>query len=340
MTCLGMGKPLVSIIMPFRNAAVFLEACVQSVVDQSLTSWELLAVNDRSDDDGPAIIKGFQGTYSNIQLIESEGTGIIDALKTGYAHSSGRLITRMDADDLMAPNKLEVMSEQLLDAGKGHLATGLVKYFAADGVKDGYRRYEQWLNRLANKGANFSELYKECVIPSPCFMLYREDLNRCGAFNENRYPEDYDLAFRFYENGLQCLPATKVLHHWRDYSSRTSRTDEHYADNRFLNLKLHYFLKLHRDATRPLVVWGAGTKGKSTIKQLQAKDQSVHWVCDNDKKIGKDIYGIRMESYETLKAIPHPQIIVTVANEADQLQVQEFLDNLNSKPMEDHFFFC
>jgi len=56
---------------------------------------------------------------------------------------------------------------------------------------------------LTAKGNNFQEIYKECVIPSPCWMIYRTDMDKCQAFLPNRYPEDYDLCFRFYENGMR-----------------------------------------------------------------------------------------------------------------------------------------
>ena len=45
-----MNKPLISILMPYKNTAGFLEACVNSIVDQHYPNWELLAVNDHSTD--------------------------------------------------------------------------------------------------------------------------------------------------------------------------------------------------------------------------------------------------------------------------------------------------
>ena len=52
-------------------------------------------------------------------------------------------------------------------------------------------------------------------------------------FYPNDYPEDYDLAFRFYEVGLKPISCNTILHHWRDYATRTSRTHKHYADHTF-----------------------------------------------------------------------------------------------------------
>ena len=246
----------------------------------------------------------------------------------------------MDSDDIMAKNKLNVMVHQLEIFGRNHVAIGLVKYFSAEGISDGYARYEAWLNGLTKLGTNYSEIYKECVIASPCWMLHRQDLITCGAFDPNLYPEDYDLTFRFYEHGYTCIPNNELLHYWRDYSTRTSRTHEHYAQNYFLDIKLRYFLKLDYKHKRPLTVWGAGFKGKKIAKALVEKGIEFYWICDNPKKIGKDIYGKILLPFEELKQLTHTQTIVTVANAEQQKEITTYFEALNMRPMHDYFFFC
>ena len=86
---------------------------------------------------------------------------------------------------------------------------------------------------------------------------------------------------------MRCIPTTSVLHYWRDYSTRASRTDDHYAENHFLELKIDYFLELNYDTSRPLTIWGAGQKGKKVAKLLKQKGINFIWICDNPKKIGK-----------------------------------------------------
>ncbi|WP_338039388.1 hypothetical protein [Maribacter litopenaei] len=94
----------------------------------------------------------------------------------------------MDSDDIMAPNRLQVMTDSLLQHGKGNIAVGQVQYFSHRGISNGYERYEKWLNGLTKLGTNFNEIYKECVIPSPCWMVYRADFEACDGFNPHRYP--------------------------------------------------------------------------------------------------------------------------------------------------------
>jgi len=329
-----------SILLPVRNAEKFLSDCLESILNQTETDWELIAIDDHSTDTSWQILQDFAKKDNRIRVLQNTGHGIIDALRLAYENSSGEFITRMDSDDRMLPEKLAILKNQLIQNGVGYLATGMVQYFSADGLGDGYRKYQDWLNGLTAKGNNFQEIYKECVIPSPCWMLHRVDMDTCQAFLPNRYPEDYDLCFRFYENGLKVIPNDQILHQWRDYPNRTSRTDKNYSDNRFLDLKVHYFLKLDQDEKRPLVLWGAGKKGKLIARQLIAAKIDFHWVCNNEKKIGKDIYGQLLLPFNVLQKWAQPQIIISVAGVAPQAEILNYLQNKKLKAAKDYYFFC
>ncbi|MGB5553493.1 MAG: glycosyltransferase [Flavobacteriaceae bacterium] len=335
-----MNNPLVSILIPFKNTEGFLPDCLDSIRSQTYENWEVLAINDHSTDQSNALVQQYAVNDPRIKAMPNEGEGIIHALRTAFKHSHGQMITRMDSDDIMTADKLRTMVASLIKHGKKHLAVGQVKYFSARGISNGYERYEQWLNQLTAKGSNYSEIYKECVIPSPCWMAYRDDLDECEGFLPDRYPEDYDLTFRFYKNGLKCIPCNQVLHYWRDYDTRTSRVSEHYAQNYFLEIKLHYFLELNQDNDRPLTIWGAGAKGKEIAKGLLNRNIDFYWLCDNPKKIGKEIYGKKMLHFAHLEKLHNPQSIITVANEEAQQTIRKYFYALGQTHMVDYYFFC
>jgi len=243
----------------------------------------------------------------------------------------------MDADDIMTTDKLEVMVQSLSDK-KEQIAVGLVKYFADDGqLGDGYRKYQDWLNELTSTGNNFTEIYKECVIPSPCWMMHRTDFEAIGGFDSGRYPEDYNLAFRMYAAGYKVMPCDKVIHHWRDYATRASRTDDNYADNRFLDIKVYYFLKLDYRSDQILILWGAGKKGKLIARKLIDRNIPFRWICDNPNKIGRDIYGVVLEGTDYLNIINSAQIIGAVAGD-DGKEIKSQIAQANSELKA--FWFC
>ena len=333
-------QPTVSILMPVKNTTQFLVDCLDSIVKQTDTDWELIAIDDQSTDLSDSILTDYASKYPNIKVFKNIGNGIIEALRLAYAKSSGALITRMDSDDIMSLNKIEVLKSNLLLRGSGHIALGKVKYFSEGTLGEGFKNYELWLNSLIDKGTNFKGIYKECVIPSPCWMVFREDLDKVGAFTPDDYPEDYDLAFRFYQEKLKPIACNQTLHYWRDYSTRTSRTHEHYADQTFLDIKTKYFLMLNYNSNKNLVIWGAGDKGKTLAKKLLSLKIEFYWICDNPKKIGKHIYDQKMLPFTSLETIENSQSIVTVANKKAQVEIESYFDQRKFIANKDYFFFC
>jgi len=330
----------ISILLPVFNAEKYLSNCLNSILQQTEMDWELLAVNDFSTDHSKQILDNFAKKDSRIQVLQNVEKGIIPALRLAFQNSKGQFITRMDADDEMPAQKLMTLKSMLLEKGKGMVATGCVQYFSETTLGNGYLKYEKWLNDLTIQNNNFSEIYKECVIASPCWMIYREDLIRCGAFEADIYPEDYDLVFRFYENQLKVLGSNEVLHRWRDHSNRSSRTMKQYANNQYFALKLPYFLKLDYDRKRPLVLWGAGKKGKHLARMLQENEVSFHWVCDNEKKWGIELFGTKMTSFLAIKNLENPQLIVAVASPDGQREILDFLEKETNLKRKQIFWFA
>lgn len=331
---------MISILMPVKNAEPFLAECLESIQGQTCEDWELLAVDDSSVDASSTVLEAFARKDQRIKSFKNHGKGIIAALRQAYHASTGILITRMDADDRMPPQKLSILRKQLEALGPGNLTTGKVEYFSSQALGDGYRRYQDWLNKLVDSNSHYENIYKECVIPSPCWMVFREDLDRCQAFKPDRYPEDYDLCFRFYQAGLKVNGIDKTLHFWRDHPARTSRNDPTYADIHYFPLKMDYFLQTDHQAERPLVLWGAGRKGKQLAKLLNHRDIPFHWVTDNPKKIGHIIYDSLIVSSAEIEALTHPQVLIAIAIPQAQDDILSYLERQNSKPGKDHFLFC
>ena len=327
--------------MSVRDTEQYLPACLDSIVAQTYANWELVAVNNDSSDRSKEILTEYSQKDSRIRVYDTDRIGLIPALQTSYRHSREELVTRMDSDDIMPPDKLEVMHRTWQQHGKGIVVAGGTKYFM-DGreVGDGFRRYERWLNQIAKDQTYYEEVYRECVIPSQCWLVHRDDFEAAGGFRSEMYPEDYDLCFRFYQQKLHVVGIDKVLNYCRDRPDRTSRNDDNYQDNRFFDLKIRYFYELDRDFSRPLVLWGAGRKGKDLAKMLLKQENHFHWMCNNPRKIGKEIYGIYLESTEMVMKLDRPQILIVVTSPSALPEIREQLDAWGKQPMRDFWFFA
>ncbi len=333
-------QPLVSIIMAVKDTAIYLPDCLDSILAQTYTNWELIAVNDHSSDGSDRILQEYAAKDLRIRFFNSEGFKLIPTLQTGYKHVRGTLINRMDSDDKMPDYKLQVMVDEWHKYGKGHVIAGGTEHFVDEGeVGDGFIKYEQWLNEVARTSTHYEEIYRECVIPSHCWLIHKEDFDAAGAFDPIVYPEDYDLCFRLYRLGLKVIGINVILHHWRDRSNRISRTWDEYKDNRYFDLKLRFFYELDRDRERPLVLWGAGRNGKDMAKLLQSYDDTFHWVSDNEKKIGKDIYDVTIQHQNDIQDIENPQIMVVVNSPHDKKVIKQLLLDWKKEPIADFWFF-
>jgi len=333
-------NPLVSIVMAVKDTAPYLRDCLDSIVKQTYQNWELIAVNDHSSDETPQILQEYATKDPRVRYFDSDQPRLIPTLQVAYKHVRGELLNRMDSDDKMPLDKIEVLVREWQKHGKGHVIAGGTEHFVDEGeVGDGFLKYERWLNEVARNNLHYQEIYRECVIPSHCWMVHKDDFDAVDAFDPVIYPEDYDLCFRFYRHGLKVIGIDKILHFWRDRSSRISRTWDEYKDNRYYNLKLRFFFELDRDCQRPLVVWGAGRNGKDLIKGILEYDSSVQWVCDNENKIGKDIYNIRMRHFNDIPEMERPQILIAVASPDAKIEIENQLKMWSKKPVADYWFF-
>jgi glycosyltransferase involved in cell wall biosynthesis len=328
----------VSILMPVRNAEPFLASCLESIRSQSWQDWELLAVDDHSTDASWAILHSFARRDLRIQPLKNPGKGIIPALRHAFFFARGELVTRMDADDRMAAHKLATMANSLLQKGRGYVVAGQVAYFSDQELGEGYRKYAAWLNEVVADNSWQSNLYRECVLPSPCWMTFREDLAWSGAFEGCRYPEDYDLCFRMLSAGLRFAGIPKVLHFWRDHQDRSSRIQEVYRENSFFELKVDWFLRVDRDFSRPLCLWGAGKRGKEVARLLLERGAIFQWITDNPKKQGKKIYRVPVEAFRRVKGIQQAQWCLVISRDDEREQVRNRLTQMGVLPS-DQFSF-
>lgn len=102
------GLPLVSVIMPAYNSAAFITESIQSVLQQSHQNWELLIIDDASQDTTVSVIEKFQASEPRIKLFQNKtnkGAGV--SRNKGIEVAQGSFIAFLDADDLWLPKKLE-----------------------------------------------------------------------------------------------------------------------------------------------------------------------------------------------------------------------------------------
>jgi glycosyltransferase involved in cell wall biosynthesis len=204
---------LISIVFPVYNGGRFLATAIQSLLAQTFTDFEIIAVNDGSTDDSERILDRAAATDPRIRVLSRPNTGIVGALNDGIAMARGDLISRMDADDISLPQRLEKQVAYLADhsecvaVGTDVLYTDpegapLVRHYPAED-HDGI--VEQLLN--GNGGA----------LIHPTITVRRRLLEEVGGYRARyQWIEDFDLYLRLSEKGrLANLPEVHL--HYRQH---------------------------------------------------------------------------------------------------------------------------
>lgn len=314
----------VSLIMPFYQAGSYIRQALLSLMEQSLSDWELIAIDDGSSDEGRSIVEELAADDPRIRLFINAKKGILPALQLGLKRAQGTYIGRFDADDLLPPDRLKLMVNLLEGAAPKTIVTGLVQYFSDLPISPGYVRYQDWINELNLNGQSWEDLYRECVIASPNWLMRRAELERIKGFDDLEYPEDYDWCFRCYQNqfDVQCLSSTTLL--WREHPKRTSRHSENYQQQAFFSLKIKRFLELERFTD--LVLWGTGRKARLTAALLREANVTFRWMDLEPHRYPKGIQGIAIEDYRQLTAHPDLKLLIGVyPNPAQRQDLEAFL---------------
>src|SRR5690606_36431267 len=106
-------EPKISVIMAAYNAEHFIRSAIDSVLKQEWLNWELIVVNDGSNDGTANILDSYSDP--RIKVIHQTNSGVSKARNRAWDEASGDLIAFLDADDLLTPRILAARAELLLN---------------------------------------------------------------------------------------------------------------------------------------------------------------------------------------------------------------------------------
>ena len=302
--------PVVSVVLPCLNAEATVGEAIESICAQTMRTWELLVFDDGSTDRSASIVRSLGATNRRIRLIRSDHVGIVKALQRGCRKAQGRYIARMDADDVALPTRLAKQAALLETDPRIALCGTLVEMWGGK-VGPGRRRYEAWMNRLVTHEEMVRELFVECPLAHPTFMVRRETFEAVGGYEDHGWAEDYDLCMRLFCAGARFAKVPEPLVRWRETPNRLSNIDTRYSDAAFRALKRHYLLRSHLANRRDFYQWGAGEVGKKWLQEWSSPRPTA--VVDiNPRKIGRTIHGIRVIRQEDLPPPGMSLILVAV----------------------------
>ena len=180
------GRPTVSIVLPVHNGARYLSTSIESCIEQTLASWELIIVDDASSDESPAIAARYAGLDPRIRVVtHATNVKLPAALNSGFARATGRYLTWTSDDNLYRPDALMEMVAFL----DGRPDVGLV-YCDCTIVDDEGRE-------IRHRTVPDWDLALELNPVGACFLYRADVMNSVGTYSEDLFLcEDFDYWLR------------------------------------------------------------------------------------------------------------------------------------------------
>ena len=220
-------EPKISVVIPVYNAALFLEAAVQSILEQTYSDFEVLAVDDGSTDDSLGILSELSSQDQRIKILRNrQNIGIAGSLNSALRIAKGRFIARMDADDISHKKRLELQhaefsDERLVLCGSNilHVNKSLRPLFSTS------HPTEDWDIRCTS-------LFENPFAHSTVMMRAEVVAKACAYDVRYSTSQDYDLWIRVMRFGLvknlkKCL--VKARRHNQSISACRAEAQRQYS---------------------------------------------------------------------------------------------------------------
>ncbi|BDS05284.1 glycosyl transferase family 2 [Oceaniferula spumae] len=311
--------PKVSVVMPCYNAAGTVVRAVESIITQSFTDWELIVIDDGSQDDSANLVEAISKKLpEKIRLIRRPHLGVVGASNYGYSLAQAPLIARMDADDVSLPMRLEKQWCALQESPEIDIISCLVNFAGSHESAGGYAHHVDWANRQITKDQIRLSRFIDLPTPHPTLMFRKELLVNGPAYADGDFPEDYECFLRWIDRGAQVAKVPEVLFDWHDPSTRLSRNDARYDMEAFHRCKAPYLTKAIQQSgcgDRDLWIWGAGRPARKLAKTLERNWKKASGFVDVDpRKIGNYLQGRPVVAVDHLPKAENAVIVCYVAS--------------------------
>lgn len=177
-----------SVIIPVYNRTNTLKSAIESVFSQTFTNYEIIIIDDGSDESVNKILKPYMGRLNYIKLKNNRGVSY--ARNIGIKAANGRYIAFLDSDDIWLPDKLQKQFDMFKQSALSIIHTNEFWYKKDRFINQG-KKHKRYGGKIFDKVLDF------CRISPSSVAIHKDVFRNCGLFDESmRVCEDYDLWLR------------------------------------------------------------------------------------------------------------------------------------------------
>ena len=202
---------MVSIIVPIYNAEKYLRECLDSIIAQTFTDWELILVDDGSTDSSGSIAESYARSNPKIKVIHVENGGLSWARNHGIDMARGDYLMFVDADDALYPDSIrllmEAMNREGADIASGDFEEGV------DFHNVSTAKFSVTIFTPAEAVENV--LYQSRLLPSACGKIYRTEIFESLRYTEGLYYEDLDFFYRLFFKSKRIVHISAPVYFYR-----------------------------------------------------------------------------------------------------------------------------
>lgn len=236
------ASPKISIILPVYNTVDYLAICIDSVIAQTFTDWELLLIDDGSTDGSDRVCDDYAARDSRIRLVHKSNSGKPDCLNMAIGMARGEYVSFVDSDDWLEPNMLEVLLAALESIGVDFASCGYLNEFVGQTVWAPVCRRKTTLTH----SQTVRMIYDRKLYGYLHGRLYRRSLLVEPVPQLRRY-EDYAVIYKWAFRGRGTVLCPECLYHYRQRRSSIMNAE---GDVRLLTAMIvsecYDFVKSHK----------------------------------------------------------------------------------------------
>lgn len=238
-----MTSPFISIVVPVYNAEKFLKRCVDSILAQTFTDFELLLVNDGSTDASLQICKEYEVLDNRVVVFDKPNGGVSSARNVGIDNARGEMISFVDADDYLSPDYLEAFDYN-----------GEYDFYSQGAINEYHDRPDKVnihiYNGLVEKREFLISMFDTGMISTPWAKLYSSKIIKTNniLFDEKHsYAEDRMFNIEYLNRCKRFCLSTEAKYHY------THDNPEALTLKRYPSDKLSDFVEKYRPLLYKLI---------------------------------------------------------------------------------------